>query len=193
MSELTAQRNTRELHARDDYVCAHAYTKLSNEQEMDKTRDSDPLIQRGDQPLVFPWYKRKSVIVIIALVGVFAVCMALVVIVVPVALTHGSKCAYSNPYDCTNGPGLDDLCMWCFNSDGTGLCKLPPKDGPEPLNCSPQEAFYCIAYGFATNQNETACLSFDQCSHSSCCRWSNPHGNCYYDDGTGPIGCCFAD
>lgn len=154
--------------------------------------EKESLIQRDDQTSVTPWYKRKPVIILTVVVCVTLVWIVVVVIVVPVAVTvKHTKCAYSTPYDCTNGPGADDLCMWCFNSDGTGECKQPPKDGPEPLNCSPQMAFYCIAYGFATGQNRDTCIAFNQCENPPCCCWSNPHFNCYYDDGTGPIGCCF--
>lgn len=148
------------------------------------------LIQQTD---IKPWYKRRVVVVgaVVCAVLVFVTIVVVVVATVAAVVPRNSKCAYDNAYDCVYD---DRWCLWCYNSDGTGQCKVPyndPATGQWPLTCSEQINFMCIAYGFATNQDQASCESFTPHGCPQSCRWSNPTGNCYSDSGVGPIGCCF--
>ena len=148
------------------------------------------LIQRGDKP---PWYKRRRVIIPIAVFAVFAFVVILVVAtVVPIATKSMRKCVFSTAYECFFNKQPGPLCLWCYNSNGIGECKEPPAHGGYPLTCSIGLPFTCMAYGFATGENHDSCVSFTPPNYTETCKWNNIYGNCYYDfEGQGPIGCCW--
>ena len=125
------------------------------------------LIQRGDKP---PWYKRRRVIIPIAVFAVFAFVVILVVAtVVPIATKSMRKCVFSTAYECFFNKQPGPLCLWCYNSNGIGECKEPPAHGGYPLTCSIGLPFTCMAYGFATAENHDSCVSFTPPNYTETC------------------------
>ena len=157
--------------------------------------ERNPLIQQDCAKPV--WYKRKRFIAVcsaLAIAACVTVIIVVIVITVPVVVIKNKHCSYSNSYDCLKD--VSETCQWCFtDKDGSGYCEPwmdDPDTGLTPLQCTAlSDVGVCIAYGFATNEDQEACETFTPSWRSKPCRWSNPTGNCYEDSGMGPTGCCF--
>ena len=80
---------------------------------------------------------------------------------------------------------LPEICEWCFNRDGTGKCQdfYDAENLKETrLNCSTTRDSMCNAYGVATRQNKTACVSYTVPGKRNPCKWCHESSSC---------GCCW--
>lgn len=147
------------------------------------------LIQQSDKPLS-TWYRRRVIIILVVVICTVLAFLAVATIAVSVTLVESSECPYNTPQDClADGSGCD---LWCFNSDGTGKCrKFGDFSGHSsaPQSCTPLIGYLCHAYGFASGQSRTSCVTFIPPGRNHMCKWEpNPNGeDCYYMN----LGCCF--
>lgn len=153
-----------------------------------------PLIQ-GRDGISTPWYKRKSFIIGVGVCAIIAVVVIIVTVATVAVIVPGSrnKCSSDTSEGCFESDA--DFCQWCYtDKDGSGYCegwRNDPATGNTPLNCVPNKAFLCQAYGFATHQDEATCRSFIPPGRSDPCQWVDHPQGCYQDSGNGPLGCCF--